>query len=338
MKATNIYQSANYVSNPKGKSSLPIEHFDQSKAEKAVLEKAREAKENGRPLKLGKPKRQSIPKNLERQYLRKINKILTAIMEDISKKVVEELPKLVEQNEKKKPKADSVEIRMDINVAKRLGKLFASVRGEMARKFPKKELEKLATKTGRDVNRFNKQQVGKVFESVLGVSLFSREPFLKEELQEFAISNANLIKNVTSDFVDKTQQIVFTGLRKGLRHEEIAKQILGRTKDKQGFVSKFKKSKTRAALIARDQVNKLNGQLTEIRQTSAGVKKYIWRTVRDTRVRGTPGTPSAGLPLDFNHFKREGEEFSWNDPPADGHPGEPINCRCFAEPVLEDLI
>lgn len=48
--------------------------------------------------------------------------------------------------------------------------------------------------------------------------------------------------------------------------------------------------------------------------------QYIWRTVKDDRVRP-------------EHAAREGQIFSWTDPPDDGHPGEAFGCRCWAEPV-----
>jgi SPP1 gp7 family putative phage head morphogenesis protein len=64
------------------------------------------------------------------------------------------------------------------------------------------------------------------------------------------------------------------------------------------------------------------------RQTELGVKQYTWRTSLDERVRP-------------EHQEREGEVFSWAKPPKDGHPGQPINCRCTADPdlsaILDDL-
>ena len=33
----------------------------------------------------------------------------------------------------------------------------------------------------------------------------------------------------------------------------------------------------------------------------------------------------------------DGTTQRWDDPPSEGHPGEPINCRCVAEPVLSSL-
>ena len=90
--------------------------------------------------------------------------------------------------------------------------------------------------------------------------------------------------------------------------------------------NKIGKTEANVNLIARDQVSKLNGQLTRVRQTSLGVKSYIWRTSLDERVRPT-------------HISKEGKEFNWNEPPSDtGHPGEDYQCRCYAEPVLEKLI
>ena len=46
---------------------------------------------------------------------------------------------------------------------------------------------------------------------------------------------------------------------------------------------------------------------------------YVWVTAGDDKVR-----PS--------HADNEGQIFSWDDPPATGHPGEDSNCRCSAEP------
>lgn len=47
---------------------------------------------------------------------------------------------------------------------------------------------------------------------------------------------------------------------------------------------------------------------------------YIWRTQRDDVVRS-------------EHAVREGQVFSWENPPPGGHPGEAYGCRCRAEPL-----
>ncbi|WP_149789218.1 minor capsid protein [Lutimaribacter pacificus] len=50
---------------------------------------------------------------------------------------------------------------------------------------------------------------------------------------------------------------------------------------------------------------------------------YIWRTRDDGKVRSS-------------HAAREGQVFSWDDPPVGGHPGEDYNCRCTADPYYPE--
>ncbi len=92
----------------------------------------------------------------------------------------------------------------------------------------------------------------------------------------------------------------------------------------------------RARLIARDQTSKLTGVLNRTRQNSIGISEYIWRTVKDNRVVGKPGgrypKPSKAH---GNHYERDGKVFRWDSPPPDGHPGWAIQCRCYAEPVVD---
>lgn len=91
-----------------------------------------------------------------------------------------------------------------------------------------------------------------------------------------------------------------------------------------------------AKRLARDQTSKINTAVTQARNEEIGLEEYIWRTTGDSRVVGTPG----GLyvkpnKLHGNHYERNGKKFRWDSPPPDGHPGWPINCRCWADPVVE---
>ena len=85
-----------------------------------------------------------------------------------------------------------------------------------------------------------------------------------------------------------------------------------------------------ARLIARDQVGKLTSHIQNDTLKSAGVEYYIWRTVKDQRVRD-------------EHERLEGMRFAVNGPGAPGagvrgehsHPGQAIQCRCYRQPVIE---
>jgi SPP1 gp7 family putative phage head morphogenesis protein len=87
---------------------------------------------------------------------------------------------------------------------------------------------------------------------------------------------------------------------------------------------RFGIARRRANLIARDQIGKLNSRITRARQEEFGITEYTWSTAGDERVR----------PL---HRKRDGKRFRWSDPPSDGAPGEPIQCRCVAIPIIPGL-
>lgn len=94
-------------------------------------------------------------------------------------------------------------------------------------------------------------------------------------------------------------------------------------------------SENRAKIIARDQTSKLQGILTQVRQESIGIDEYLWRNSKDQRVVGNPsGRYPKGNAIHMNHWVREGKRYKWSDPPADGHPGQAILCRCWAEAVL----
>lgn len=94
-------------------------------------------------------------------------------------------------------------------------------------------------------------------------------------------------------------------------------------------------TKKRAKFIARDQTSKLTGDLNQARLQENGIDEYIWRTAKDERVVGTPGGKyPKGTRGHGNHYEREGQTYSWQTPPSDGHPGQAYNCRCYAEPKL----
>jgi len=61
------------------------------------------------------------------------------------------------------------------------------------------------------------------------------------------------------------------------------------------------------------------------RQETLGIEQYIWRTMDDGKVRAL-------------HRQYDDRTFSWDNPPADGHPGDAFGCRCTADPVLPERL
>lgn len=137
-------------------------------------------------------------------------------------------------------------------------------------------------------------------------------------IDHFREENLRLITNATQDFADQVQEVFESGA--GLRVEELKKQLLERVDV----------SRSRAELIARDQVLKMNGQINKTRQQAAGVTQYTWSSSLDERVRE-------------GHAELEGQTFDWNNPPVVDertgrreHPGQDFQCRCVAIPVIPE--
>jgi len=130
------------------------------------------------------------------------------------------------------------------------------------------------------------------------------------DIDDFVKENTRLITNIGTQTADRIQAIIVDGVKRGKSIDQLTAEI-------QAVGDQF--GEHRARLIARDQVQKLQGQLNRVRQQTAGIDSYVWQTKEDDRVRPT-------------HAARNGRVFNWENPPNDGHPGEPIACRCIAIP------
>ncbi len=173
----------------------------------------------------------------------------------------------------------------------------------------------LAQGIGGKVTRFASNAVGAQVKAVIGVNpllgAFSADSILTPWIKD----NVALIRSVPERYFTQVDVLVRESALMGRRASVVSDMLTER----------YNVSKTNAERIARDQIGKLNGAVTEVRQRSLGIDGYIWRTSNDERVRE-------------EHAVQEGERFSWDDPPATGHPGDDIQCRCRAEPDLTSLL
>lgn len=154
------------------------------------------------------------------------------------------------------------------------------------------------------------------------------QPDVKDMLDLAGTQAAMLIKTIPQQYLGKVAEAVadnFAG-----RDLPEGRSLLQQIQHIGGV------SYRRAKVIARDQTSKLTASLNEHRQSAVGIEEYVWRTVKDERVVGRPGGVSpVGNPKHMDHYHREGKTFRWDNPPSDGHPGYPIQCRCWAEPVID---
>lgn len=257
-------------------------------------------------------KRPPVPigtQSLEREYTRALLRVIGGVKAKLNHFLLERLPEILASA------GTQMQVKAD-DAADDVQRIMRQLRASVDREYTDAELEAIARRAGVSVSTINKRSVSRQWKRVAGIDIFASEPWLKPQLANFAAMNASLISSIPEQTISQVESLVFQGLQSGTRYENLAEDIAGR----------FGVAENRAKLIARDQISKLNGQLTQLRQTNNGVTKYIWRTSQDERVRES-------------HADLEGTTQSWDDPPSvDGesvHPGEAINCRCYAEPVFD---
>ena len=196
----------------------------------------------------------------------------------------------------------------------------------------------IANRLAMGVNVMQSKRFNNLISRGMGIDLpTTLTPKIATALESSVVKNVSLIKSIPEQHFSKIEQLI---------HENVTK---GRTGG--SLIADIKKlngsTKKKAKLIARDQTAKLVSNLNKERQQQAGIVGYQWRNSQDERVRGNP----SGLypKSKFDHWKREGQYFLWENtknppmapngkpfrqPPADGHAGDAILCRCTADPVI----
>jgi hypothetical protein len=195
-----------------------------------------------------------------------------------------------------------------------------------------------------NLNDFNNAQWQKSAKAELGVEFPMYEDWWPETKSFWQEQNYGLIRKLSNDYItqinQKTEQAVLSGwsvLQLAAEIRKIDNSI------KQG----------RANLIARDQIGKLNEEVTQARMEQAGLTMYIWSTAQDERLRGNPAGhyPNAKP----SHYLMEGLLCQWSDstvysddggktwkPRPSGavllHPGRDIQCRCTALSYWDELV
>lgn len=249
---------------------------------------------------------QVFPKSIERSYARFAFDFIAVASRLVREVLLPQLPRLSIQ------RADSVRFDSPGQAKTIVDSLRRRAAGNDVL------LEERIRDFGRRTSEYQKSQIQKQIRSTLSVEVPIRDAGVGKKLTDWTTENVALIKSLPSETFDKIERIVLGGINDGRRWEEMADEIEKR----------FDVARSRAVLIARDQVGKFYGAVNRARQGELGITSYRWRTSLDERVRP-------------EHAEREGKLFSWADPPEDGNPGQPINCRCTAEPdltaLLEDL-
>ena len=184
------------------------------------------------------------------------------------------------------------------------------------KKEPAQKNEKKINELANEIDKHASKQLQKQIDS-LSVSKKNGIPQISTDIskkmsKKFVDENISLIKSLDKRFFDDIEAVISESVKIGRSTKATAKLLQER----------YHVSKSRAELIAVDQISKLNGLITQQKQQEIGIKKYEWGTAGDERVRPT-------------HRQNDGKTFSWSKPPKTGHPGQDIRCRCVALPIFD---
>jgi hypothetical protein len=194
------------------------------------------------------------------------------------------------------------------------------------------------------VFKFNDGQFQKSAKSVLGVEFPSGEEWWPGARDTWANNNYQLIRSDMKNYISQINNLTERAVTTGTSIKTLRQQIMALDD---------KITKSRANFLARDQIGKLNGQITQARMEDAGLTMYIWETCGDERVRGEPaGKYPNARP---SHYLMDGKLCRWDDStvysqdggktwidrPYDAvmlHPEMDYQCRCSALAYWQELV
>ena len=180
---------------------------------------------------------------------------------------------------------------------------------------------------------FNGGQYDKSVKNAIGVNFPSDESWWPNARKQWQDNNYDVIRSdirkYIADINSVTEQAVTNGWGVSVLSEKLT-------------ALDTKITKSRAAFIARDQIGKLNGTVTQKRMQDIGIKMYEWSSSSDERVRDSHALMDGLLCRwdDATVYSEDGGK-TWIPRPAGAvlmHPGMDYQCRCCALAWFDELI
>lgn len=199
--------------------------------------------------------------------------------------------------------------------ARQSEQIFHDMRQAVSASTSPNRIGQLANTTAGRVSSTNAKLLQRQTKAALGIDITTRDRRLPVMIDQFAHQNITLIQSLAADQISAMEKLVANAFVKGIRAEDIQDEIAKR----------LDIGERHAGLIARDQIGTLNSQITTARHTELGIRRFTWQTMGDDNVRP-------------EHEELDGQDFDYDDPPDEGMPGEPIACRCTAQPTYADIL
>jgi SPP1 gp7 family putative phage head morphogenesis protein len=247
------------------------------------------------------------------QYKRYLTDYIRGLKKELDAWVKNDLRPALERHQL--TRGDSVRYDAVEDIEQKLDDLMERFGGVLA----EEAIKQYVAGNSRQILEYAQRGWQRTIHTITGVDPLVRDLPMQEIVKAHVRQNVSLIKSIPQKFHGDVEREVLSGVRAGRKIPEITQAIQG----------VYPVTAKRAGGIARDQAGSLNAAIVDEQYKQAQLTTYIWRNMKDRRVRGNPigKYPHAK----YNHWVREGKVYTPDDPPPDGNPGEPIECRCYRQ-------
>jgi SPP1 gp7 family putative phage head morphogenesis protein len=198
-------------------------------------------------------------------------------------------------------------------------KLFVEYKKSINKQFSSKRIQKFVKNLYKDLDKYNKNRFYANINNQIGVDVESiiKTDGLNSFVSNKSLESTDLIERFKTDNLVAYKQNILRRMNAGSSLKDLYEQ----TKKNTNF------SLNRANLIARNEIKTFNTELAKKRSQNLGIKEAIWQASKDERTRGC-------------HHRFNGKQYKigkglyCSESKQYEEPGEPINCRCVALPIV----
>jgi len=188
-------------------------------------------------------------------------------------------------------------------------------------------------KTAQETYQFSEKDFKKTIEKGIHVDPPIAAEWWNEMKSSWAADNYTLITSNAKRYVSEINTLTEQAIVNGLSPNKLSQEIM---KSTEGLSNKH------CRLLARDQIGKLNGQITQAQMQEVGLDLYVWSTSMDDRVRDDHAIMEGLLcRWDDASVCSYDNGKTWVNRPSNAvhlHPGQDIQCRCIGLAFYPELI
>ena len=276
----------------------------------------------------------AYPHGVEMKYFRQLKGFFKPLTDYVNKYIDEHLEPLL--------RGDSTEIHLDTIPGQSFRNMIYNLENWLSIYMP--DISDLSEdsnnnviftalgKTADEAKAFGDKEFQKTIEKGIHVNPPTTSEWWEDMKNSWAEDNYSLITSNAKKYVSQINTLTEQAIVNGLSPAKLKEQIKKAT---EGLSDKHCK------LLARDQMGKLNGQITESQMQEIGLDLYVWSTAYDDRVRDSHAAMEGLLcRWDDASVCSYDNGKTWVDRPSNAvqlHPGQDIQCRCVALSFYPEL-